>query len=404
MDNNAIGSANLRALFDEENRHKDLLIDEITKSSEILKLFLDRICRENDISPITVYPNKMDQLAKITVNTCQVILSQLKQSTTTNACTNPENAELIKLTDVVRNQQTEILRLNNEIKRLKEAEIVRSKPENASQINVSIETPAIDIEASRSDHEDPILETVRTEGILRLQELIDRYVLLSHLTSREVEEKISDLEGDRKLELIKTSIKAPYGVTYPTLVKTPESAATRILNNINGLTLKELPLLVYAAEEYLPKYGYKLIAYAPAIKINGEEEEHFFIPHLQMQNKEGRIIYLMFEGFNYNDGENTDRYLLDYRRISKDNLYFVALNPKIAKEIKSKMSYLNLMRLGQNLANSQEESKTTDMVSVRITNVADWSVYEDLKKKKPELAPLSIWFIAITKGMKDNEE
>jgi hypothetical protein len=193
-------------------------------------------------------------------------------------------------------------------------------------------------------------------------------------------------------------------VTYPTLVKTSESAATRILNSINGLTIKELPLLVYAAEEYLPKYGYKLIAYAPAIMINGKKEEHFFIPHLQMQNKEGRTIYLMFEGFNYNDGENTDRYLPDYRRVTSDDLYFIALNPKIAKAIKSKMNYLNVTRLGKNLANSQKESKTTDLATVRITNIADWSVYEDLKKKKPELAPLSIWFIAITKGINDNEE
>jgi hypothetical protein len=401
---NAISSANLRALYEEENRHKEILIEEIKKSSETLKYFVDRICRENGVNPITDYPNRIDQLAQITVNTCQVILGQLKQSSYPNGSTNQDKAELIKLTDVVCNQQTEILRLTNEITRLKDAELARSKIENTPQNSVSIETIVTGLVDSQPKDEEPILGMVRKEGILRLKDLIDRYVLLSHLPSREVEKKISDLEGDRKLELIKTSIKAPYGVTYPILVKTPESAATRILNNINGLTIKELPLMVYAAEEYLPKFGYKLVAYAPAIKINGEKEEHFFIPHLQMLNKEGRTIYLMFEGFNYNHGENTDRYLPDYRRISSDNLYFIALNPKIAKEIKSKMNYLNLMRLGQNLAKSQEEPKTTDMVNVGITNIADWSVYEDLKKKKPELAPLSIWFIAITKGIKDNEE
>lgn len=389
MDQPIGNNINLRALYDAEKNNRERLQDELEKTRLLLVTLLEQMYHERAIALPVPMPEKVYQIAQLIYNIYPYQINP-KEGLNHNE-TSPSEAEQLALLQKNNDLQQKlsealvtIAQLQGQLSKIEQPE----PPDKA----VSIETPreSVDIQPNESIIEKLIIG----QRILTRQELIAAIRENQNISDIEAENAVNASIDKGEITLLSTSTKPPYGIEFPEIIISQQCEAKRILETLKDFPPNELPLLVFAGKTYLPQNGYSFVEIASRIKIDQERGE--LTPSLKMINPKGEIIYVMYEGTNYGSGRNLDMYLSNFRTVANDNLYFIALNPKIAKAIRAEMDYRNIKTLE---LNQEEPNKKRSYAQAFITNIADWGIYEQkVKGSGNPNFPDTIWFTALTKG------
>ena len=389
----SIGNINLRALYDAEKNNREQLQEELEKTRLLLVTLLEQMYHERAITLPVPMPDKVYQIAQLIYN---IYPYQI----------NPKEGLNHQETSPTEAEQLALLQKNNDLQqKLSEALVKIAQLQNQLSKNEKPEPPieTVTIETLGESkgtipNESSIERLIIGKRILTRQELIKALRETQNISDIEAENAVAASMDKGEISLLSTSTKPPYGIEYPEIIISRQCEAKRILEALKDFPPNELPLLVYAGKDFLPKNGYSFVEIASRIEM--EQARGEFTPSLKMINPEGQIIYMMYEGTNYGSGKILDLYLPNFRAVANDNLYFIALNPKIAKAISAEMNYRNIETLA---LNQEEPNINRSYAQAYITNIADWGIYEQKVKGSgnPNL-PDTIWFTALSKGREIN--
>lgn len=393
--------ANINAFAELERQEKDRLIRETEEAMGSLKSFVEIACRESQKNVPVSWDNlRVNQVAALAVSVFQIITTELRlkvvnfeRITKELECLEKECAHL----------KDENLKLRSQSSRIpaKESAPAVSAPtdipantETVPAKNDTAPTQRVVVAQEKTDYcqenNNQILIEASKTRLMKLDELIVLCASKLALPVKEIRNQIDELEKAGYFETFTSAFKPIPGYTYPTLFRLTRqgldaartievSEVDRLMAKITGLSQREIPLLVFAVEEYLPRHGYCFVNYASEKEyIDNSNERHVFIPHAQLKDEKGRTIYLMYEGDGYQDGANVRNYFKDYSVIANGEAYFLTPNNRLFTDISGKINALNY--------------PNKVFKSVNYTNVADWAIYDRWIKESDPRRPQSVWF------------
>ncbi len=393
--------ATIRALLDSERQQREILSKLAEETSAILASFSEHISKESGLPAVPTKSLNLPQVARLAINTCQLMLSTLRNKLTTAEQEiedlQRKNREL--LADVERSK------VFTPVAQPATMVMAETDQRSTSPVIMQLESPTqvapLDIEITR---EDEVLILAGSSRLVRVEALSALCKTRLNITGMEFSAIFEHLVNHGLVETVVTTRKPPYGIVFPTLFRltrrgldavrliTGQSAAIpeidRLIEMGKGLTINEIPLLVFAVEEIMPRFGFEMVEYAPAIaiKANNEKPKHIFNPHVLLKTPSGSTAYVMYEGENFRSGANLDGYIDDYLIASNGNLYFLGLTGKISRLVKGHVEYL-------------EQSKGP-FQSKNFTNVFDLCAYEQAQKTGQGGLSATIWFVSLPEGMR----
>jgi hypothetical protein len=389
----------LNAFASSEREAKERLIEEIQSAVEDLRAFVSRVCTENN-KPVPEMKDglRLGQMLSMALGTFQIIMADLRTQTGAQ-----KDDSINSLTEA--NKQLSIEKNSLEIQmaalRSRIQELEKGSNESNQQIYQSLPTKSSEAKSEESISSAPcedqlsssarrILQLAGAAPLYRVEDLIAECVTALSLTSQETEEHLVFLENEGFLETIKTPTKPVIGTRFPTLFRLTsrglvvsgsdrQPEAERLLQSISGMTESELPVFIFAIEDYLPKHGYAFVTYLSAYRfMDKDNNPREFIAHAQMQDPEGNTIYIMYEGDGFRNGDFLKEYIRDYSVASDKVAYFLCPSGRMVDMLQGKINYLT----------HNEKLFTT----VNITNIGDWSTYDKMIKTGEQTTPDSIWF------------
>lgn len=395
MDQPIDSNVNLRALYEAEKKAREKLQGEYDDTWKILLPLFEQVYHDLGLDLPSLVPDKLYQIAQLIYNIYQYTGKQDEFRAEGQKEEETEKLSLIQQNNSLRDQLKRAIDENIRLQRQIE-NLVNQKPgpnpENSDK-GVSVETDPVKTKTELS--RTAIEEIIASKKVLTRLELINALQEAKSISQTEAEQEISASIANGEIALLTTTIKPPYGITFPEVIIARNCEAKRILGALRDFPPNELPILVFAGKEYLPRNGYKFIEIAPTVYFS-EQSGDEFTPCLQMLDLEGETIYVMYEGANFGTGKYLDEYLPRFQKLTNEALYFIALNQKIAKSIRAEMDFRNVRTLE---SNEDLTSKKKAISQAFITNVADWGIYEQKIKDSgnPNL-PESIWFTVLTRG------
>jgi hypothetical protein len=398
----------INAFANSERSAKEQLIDEMQSAVNDLRAFISRVCTENE-KPVPVMREdlRLGQMLSIALGTFQLLMAELRMRTESHDDSNIKtlsetNKQLLKDKNSL---EVQIEALKSRVKVLESAADAFGSSSSHHPTKSIVEENA-DIKTQnypiQMDDQFPlsarrILDLAGASSLYRIEDLVDECVTKLSITTQEAEEHLALLEKEGLLETIKTPTKPIPGTRFPVLFYLTERGirysgsdhqpeTLRLLQNISGMTEGELPVFVFAVEDYLPKHGYIFVTYLSANKYMDEENNpREFISHAKMQGPDGNIVYIMYEGDGFRNGDYIKGYLRDYSIISDRVAYFLCPSGRMVEILQGKVNYLT--------HNEKLFSR------VHISNIGDWAAYDKMIKAGDKDTPDSIWFGKLfTKG------
>ena len=389
----------LNAFASSEREAKERLIEEIQSAVEDLRAFVSRTCTENN-KPVPEIKDglRLGQMLSMALGTFQIIMADLRMQTGEHKddsikSLTEANSQLVAEKNALEIQMAALRSRIQELER-KSGESNRKVNQQLSAESENTTNDGCFPDAPVEDHLSlsarRILQLAGTAPLYRIEDLVAECVTSLSLTSQEAEEQLLCLENEGLLETIKTPTKPIIGTRFPTLFRlTPrglmvsgsdhEPEAERLLQNISGMTESELPVFVFAVEDYLPKHGYVFVTYLSANKfMDKDNKPHEFIAHAQLKDPDGNTIYIMYEGDGFRNGDFLKEYLRDYSIVSDRVAYFLCPNGRMVEMLQGKINYL-----------THNEKLFS---AVNISNIGDWSTYDKMIKAGDRKTPASIWF------------
>lgn len=390
----SLSLATIRALLETERHERGILTGQCAEAIEVLAAFSDRISRENGVPAISTRNMNLSQVVHLATN-----LFMLVSNTLRNRIATSEQAieELEK-----KNRE-----LTAEIERVKVAHdhipaiAVEERQNPSTEINAF--EPSIERVPLEITREDEVLALAGTSRLVRVEALVSLCKEQLQITGMEFSAIFESLVNRGFIETVTTTKKPPYGVVFPTLFRVPRrgldavrlvtgkpaiSELDRVIDQGKGLVINEIPLMAYAVEEVMPRFGYSFVEYAPEIQIVAQpgKESRKFYPHVCLKSPNGSPVYAMYEGESFRNGANIDEYIDDYLVAANGNLYFISPIAKLARLVNGHIEYL-------------EQSKGP-FQSKNITNVFDLCAYEQARKTGQGGLPATIWFVSLPEGFR----
>jgi len=409
--------ATLQGFLTDATKERDKALAAADAAKETLRAFMDQICAEKNItSPVITKEMKVDQVAKMAIsffhgqteelrNLVQnpAIQQELLQQQTDFAQMKQENERLlsenIRLTKqfdfIVGMTKSELEYILNQQRSTVHAETVDNDQDTADEF---IDVQAIEPTAPAALPDTSIEgkeggELLKLAGACRLMKLDDLIELSSkelQLPISKIEELITKIKETEMIKTISTSAKPIPGATYPTLFQLSPRALSlvrsklpseteRVFNILTGITQKELPLFVFAVEDYLPKFGYSLVSYAPEIEYQDDHNQpRTFIPHAEITDEKGNKIYLMFGYEGFISQMDFKEVMSAYSKVSGGFGYFICTTTKGVRDISSRINLFSVT--------------TPLFTKTHFTNINDWATYDKMLKNSEPGRPSSIWF------------
>jgi hypothetical protein len=396
--------AAIRALLEVEREERKMLSNQTAEGIEILRVYLERVCQENHLPVYRINNMNLPQVAQLAINTFQLASAVLLNK---------------RVSDLQEAQASLVQQLRAENQRLM-AEIASLNAglavDHPAQVEAQSESGEITASAIEEIPQEPaytplegmgeitvadkILVAAATEGMIRMSALAEICYPKLHVSAQEFEAGMGALEKRGHLVQLRTQRKPPYGVVFPTVfhISAKGMEAFQLISGQSGRPILEMltsanqnmwgeegPLLAYAVEEYLPHLGYTFLTYAPETCVDlGDGNRQVFYPHALLRDPGGQEIFIMYEGERF-DRNNLQKYLAAFRKVSADQLHFICLNGRIARNLSSHIRFLAL---------------PGEVKIIRITNIDDWELFEQQKRAgKIEMGD-SIWFTSLNRKEK----
>jgi len=406
---------NLQAMADSEREQKEDFLKQITQSIEILNNLEDRICTDNGIPTKQHKPNEplISVVRSLSINAIAII-AEMKRKTTQNGY-DVLKAEFDKLV-IEKDSLLDAAKIPKQAitSSLLDEEpntTPPEQPEHEEEASVVDEIKAILSSTAKSIQEsvikanspaahsidDQVLKLASECNLYKLNDLIDLCTAKLNVLDTEIKKKIDELEAAGLLLVERSTIKPTgHGIAYPLLfhltplglkqVKAEKiSEIDRWIQHSPSLSYPEIPLMVYAAEEYLPKHNYTFVNYFPKVGIklpDGTNQDCF--PHVHLKDENHNSVYVMF-GYEAMDDKLYESNCKDHRILNNNDLFIFCSSARIARIFSSKCVF----------AKKYDPSIKTD---AKITNVADWPKYDQMLKSGNANTPKSIWFTYLVKG------
>lgn len=410
--------ANVRAIADTERKLKEELQEDNKKANHIIRAFQERLCKNHGLGT----PSKKSddcsavELVNALITDVNVVIRKYEEEL------KKENIEIIKsnLADTTKKYE-QLQKSYNELLAKKTPTVtdvaqssapIPEKPDNQDNcsyvddiLNILKVTPTPEqasAPTTETNQTPPpsqpdnslgmqILKLAGNSTLVKLDDLIDLCSPKLDKTRNEILEEITLLENAGHITVYRTDIKAPQGVTYApvfALTKTglqkaetsTPSQLDRWINLNPSMTYKEVPLLFYAVEEYLPKHGYSLVSFFEQKSMERIDKTEIFTPHVHLKDDQDNSVYLMYEGLGTR-GASIHKYIDAYKHFTNGRMFFLCPNGKTANAVEGVIHYY--------------KSKAF------ISNVADWAKYDALIKSGESLmrngqpVPENIWFVQI---------
>lgn len=406
---------NLQAMADSERLQKEDFLKQITQSIEILNNLEDRICVENGIPTKQHKPNDtlISVVRSLSINAV-AIMAEMKRKTTKNGydALKADYDKLVLERNAIQKPETILKEVTpsspvDEIKN----DPIEAKPgpkeerSDVDEINEILEThnktsqePVIETVSSRSaSMDDQVLKLAGESDLYKLNDLIDLCTANIGVKDTEIKLAIERLELAELLSVERTTIKPKAtGITYPALFRlTPKGLAKTNIEKVSeidrwtqlapGLRHKDIPLMVYAVDNYLPRHNYSFVSFFPKTIIDlPENPQSEFYPHIHLKNETQKDIYVLF-GYETMNDTMFRSYLSACQILTNEPQYCLCVDGRIAKIFLSKVNFENKYNFSPNIV-------------LNITNVGDWSTYDQMLKSGQPDTPKSIWFTSISNG------
>lgn len=406
---------NLQAMADSEREQKEDFLKQITQSIEILNNLEDRICTDNGIPTKQHKPNEplISVVRSLSINAI-AIMAEMKRKTTQNGY-DVLKAEFDKLV-IEKDSLLEAAKIPKQAttSTVLGEELITTppeQPEREEESSVVDEIKAILSSTGKSTQEpekranspastsitDQVLKLAGECNLYKLNDFIDLGTTKLNVSDIEIKRMLEDLEASGLLLVERSTIKPTgHGIAYPVLFHlTPQglkqvkaekiSEIDRWIQHSPGLSYPEIPLMVYAAEEYLPKHNYTFVDYFPKVTIelpDGTNQDSY--PHIHLKDENHSSVYVMF-GNEAMDDKLYESNCKDHRILNNNDLFILCSSARIARIFSSKCVF----------AKKYDPSIKTD---AKITNVADWPTYDQMLKSGNANTPKSIWFTYLMKG------
>ncbi len=397
--------ATMNAFLQTEITEKNRLITESDNAKKFLEDYIIQVCSDLNVQPPAMGASlKIIQFVKVAINFFEAQTNDQKSKMNNP----PLKQELTTAQEALAKLQNENETLNKEIQRLS----ANPSPTNNQHVNEAVtiqDQPTVHAETSETAVEDlspselpetttissssptdSVLKLAGSCGLMKLDDLLELCSKELQLSINNAEEKIADLEQAELIKTYSTSAKPISGATYPKLFQLTNkglaeirskkpSEAERVFSILTGITQKELPLFVFAVEDYLPKFGYSLVRYAPEIEYKDDQNQtKTFIPHAEIIDENGNQIYLMFGYEGFISQRNLIEIMTEYSKVSGGFGYFISPTNKGVRDISSR---INLFSVTKPLFNK-----------THFTNINDWATYDKMLRNSEPGRPSSIWF------------
>lgn len=366
-----IRTAALRALVNAERDAKERYSRQMREAKSILYGFIRRYGKLN-ISAEIQENATIVEAARSTVEIAAHVINQMKLQL--------ETTDLDAL-------KTENARLKEELEALKKATVHPAvAPHSETLIAPAVESPGADVPdivaalvpvevtpLSDGSLEDQILNIAGAAHILLVPNLVTLCAEKLNTDRATIEAGLDNLVKSGHIEIHKATRPSKTGDEYAPAFSLPLQGSEvlrqkgltpanvgRRLWGTDQFFPEELPLFGYFTEEVLPDHGYVLTQYLPAIN---RDREYSLVPHALLQ-KNGTPIYLMFVGEKYGPKGISGPYQF-LRSLTRGEMYFIGLTPRLAKTIQSDIAYLT-------------SGKTDPVPNLHISNVEDLAAYEEL--------------------------
>lgn len=400
-------------MADSERLIKEGLLKENIEAIEILNTFEYRICKDSGI-PVKTHKeneNLVSVARSLTIN-LSVIIAEMKGKTT-EAGYNALKAELDKiiierdtllkerkntLPVLERKPQPEISTTNKaESSPQSFVKSILSALESAPVIDLLEEEPKSDAKPGGTLLDDQVLKLTADCNLFRLNDLIDLCSIKLDVEYTEIKKVIDNLVLAGLLSVERTTIKPKgSGIVYPALFRlTPkglDQANTEKVSELDrwtqlapGLRYNDMPLMVYAVDNYLPRHNYSLVGFFPKTIIDlPENSQREFYPHIHLKDEAQNDVFVMFGYETMNDKQlNTN--LTSYQHLSAGQQYCMCVSGRVARIYSSKIDFQNKHYFSPNIV-------------FNITNIGDWSTYDHMLKLGHPDTPKTIWFTSIMNG------
>jgi len=393
---NAFAEADKKEI-DKQLKEKEKLLKESAEAVQLLKSFVLRTCNENNKKPPEINDGlNVNQMSSLAISIFQVILAETSQKTHGLDQLSSKIEELQKQCDQLLEENRKLrlqVTASTAPKEQEPAKIQHTPAQSVENISTSTLVTKTDQPVQKTQTQksaNPLLELVCQSKLMRLDDLIDHCSTKLSLTVKEARDQIENLEKEGLLEVFNSPMKPIQGHTYPALFSLTRSGMNeagtkqltemdRLLSKKPELTQREIPVLVFAVQEYLPRHGYEFVSYAPDLEyIDDSNKRRVFTPHAQLRNDKGKTIYVMYEGEGYQDGANVRKYFKDYSVMSDGNAYFLALNRRVFTELSGRVNALNF--------------PNKIFKSLNYTNITDWPTYDKMIRESDPNRPKTVWF------------
>lgn len=383
--------ANISAIADAERKMKEEFLEDRNKANEIVRNFHNRFCNDFSLaSPSsTVETRSAVDIVNSLITDVRVVIAQLNQQIKKEnieelekeiSRLSLENDSLKEEIKIIKTQETKTGSVDdNYVKNLfasLSSPVQKSKPNSEPE-------PKKPTTGNISDpNETQILQIAGNSKAIKVESLIEECKSRTGLSDTIIKNSLQNLDDEALLIIEKTEIKpTAKGVVYADIFRlTPEgmkltgagkSELDCWIDQNKGITYQEVPLILYAVEEFLPKHGYTLVDLFKEIPYTFKNGKTSFIPHIHLKNERDANIYVMFEGAGTR-GESIHEYFDDYYEFTNGDMYFLCPNGKVARSVEGAVKYHK-----KNAA--------------KITNIADWAIYDQMLVSGNKV-PATIWF------------
>jgi len=397
--------ASIQAIADKERELKNTYIADRKKANEILCAYQRLLSREHGLeSPANCADSATAvELVSALIADVNTIAYQYKEKLTRGDKKNIEDTktELIKLKEENQNLLLELekLRISKDGNNIKNtpgdqkpteidnffdqlSEVFANVP-SVEVIPVKVSPPQSSYQAVEDNSLGTrILKLAGESNFVKLSDLLTRCIETMKLPETEIKNEIGKLENTGLIAIYHATTRPPKGVSYHALFRLTEtglqnarckkiSELDRWVELNKGMSYKDVPLLLYAVEEFFPRHGYFPIGLFEQVKSGMPDRPLVFTPHINMRDSKNNDMYIMYEGAETR-GESLLKYLDTYKIIAKGQLYILCPDAKTADAVQSVLHYRKQ--------------------PCNITNIADWVRYETLLIDGNKNAPKTIWF------------
>ena len=235
QDELTIRLANLNEFARLEAKEKEELLDEMDETTQFLKSFVLRTCKENNKEVPKIVENlRVHQMATLAISMFQVMLTEQRAKIY-------EYDQLKKEIEDLQRENKGLLDDNQKLRsRLLSSPVPTEKVQSVTQVmEKTTDTPGPVVEtlspsspvspvsktspeethAQKGNSVSPLLEMISQSKDMRLDDLIEHCSTKLSLSVKDAREQIEKLASDGMLEIFTSPMKPIQGYTYPALFR-----------------------------------------------------------------------------------------------------------------------------------------------------------------------------------------